>query len=225
MPYVEMMGLPGVGKTTLHQRLLAQSSDPGFRSFGSCMRDLEKIIGKREFALSKRTALKVAESNFADWLDVVVEGFRRADCSSVLLIKRISWLQKAFERAALLQFHGNVQNVVFDEFLMQYGMSLALSGMIDEGILNHYYSLCPKPEVLVVMSCCRVRLVERMKGRAEVTHRGARHLDYDLLEWAMSLGVAAGEASNVKILRVDGNKTEVEIYKAVRAGLASTLQS
>jgi len=199
MKFVEMFGLPGVGKSTLTNEFarFAAESDGGLGFKNSVILSQQLKYGAENLG-----PLDVEVMLFHKrWFFYVVYLYLHASCGRRMALKRMKWtfdVLKVFSQCKGLDVRKGI--LLRDEGFCCRGFSLALS-MEGRGFLSEYFYRMPAPDCVVFLSasveCIRERVAKRAAENAGVVSNFIKDYGFYLDFLAMAEDVLRERGVNV----------------------------
>ena len=206
MKFVEMFGLPGVGKSTLTNEMVrvAVESD-------------DKLIFKNSIILSQQLQYGAESLGSLDvevmlshkrWFFYVAYLYLHASCSGRMALKRMKWtfdVLKIFSQCKGLGVRKGV--LLRDEGFCCRGFSLALS-IEERSFLREYFYRMPAPDCVVFLSasveCIRERVAKRAAENSGVVSNFIK--DYSFYFDFLAMAEDVLRERGVRVFRINAEE-------------------
>jgi len=237
---VELVGAPGVGKSTLARALVGRRVGAAGRMVVSAADLLHRparrlpwpfasMVRRPLDAMDRRGALTAIAPQWQEFLALCAEPRARSSGSDLRRLYADSWLLTTLETMALARQRQDPALVVLDEGLVQRAIGV-LGPAPDPERLRRFVATVPCADVVVQLVASEDWLLERMSRRTEEGRVNLRHIGLDAEQLRASLradqellgAVVAGLGSRgIRVIRID-TETAVDVLAALEAGLADT---
>ncbi len=212
MRYVELVGPPGVGKTTIRQHLYRKNAVSFISTslfYASFSMKKKYFGGEPELA-----------GDYRDFAEFVGKSFNLGrKVSPEVRAKRFNRFMNGIYRTCFLKKIRLNNLVFFDEHLAQSGIALFLTirdSSQAEAVIRKYYESMPIADGTLFLKADQGVIASRQKQRAEEANRGLRYNDIQPGLEAQEIAIDVLSKRQVKMDVLDLEKTEAAFASADR---------
>ncbi|WP_157593763.1 AAA family ATPase [Pontibacter actiniarum] len=241
-PLVEIVGPPGVGKSTIYKALckkwspecnwvyqdaLLAPAKPSFLRFSKWLEYNYKVLaGKRRAkSVPVEYGLDFIQENqaLADFCWAFLSDTGTAPGNGAHRYRAAYFLFGDFCRYQALQKAASTRPCVIEEGFLQKSFLVQGNGASAEQLIDRYINLIPLPRAIIYIDAADKvtitnRLTSRPKTIASHIGKGVAALEQETEKWQCTLGAILGRlhAQHVDIYKVDGEKTVEENVQVIR---------